>query len=166
MTATIHTHARWVKSETLIQQLADMGVQIHADDPMEGLTFPPIGFGERQVGNLTREEATIYRAFNDLRREVEVIDRNIQGQAMKLLGDRISTSDPNEGNLLHMEPQALQPSMTDEELKSYYAKRQTTGFLYAYLYWTMGDRLGLHQELLAIRAKGVIVSQGKRVVGQ
>lgn len=151
------TTDRWGLSPARLAELEGHGVTLVHEDPLKGLHMAPVAFGETAVGELTHDEAVIFRANREAVATVVEIDREMQAEHMRAMAAKIEAHKDETG---YVEVPYAEVVPTPPE--GYWKTRQLAGHLHALLHYSMGERLGRHHEALGVRAGGVIVSLGNR----
>lgn len=160
----IVTSDRWGLSPARLAELESHGLTMVNEDPIKGLAIKDVQSGEVPIGELTHEEALIFRALWDLRTLVDGIDRGIQGDMMAKLGEVVRSHDAQEPTVV-VEHREIAPEWDGDQKASYFASRQQAGYLHALLHYTLGQRFQLHHWVLGVRAGGVVVKVLERPIG-
>lgn len=150
------TSDRWGLTPERLVELEAHGVTLVHEDPLKGIELPAVAYGETVLGEVTHEEAVIFRALWDYKSKVEAIDRGVQAEAMYAMADQIATHKGNDSTVT-VESDEIKGLLEGDERIGYWHMRQTVGYLHALFHYTLGDRLAQHHVVLGLRSGGQIV---------
>lgn len=161
MGSNVFTSSRWGIASDRLAELEQVGVQVVYGEPLKGLPLPPVAYGETVVGEITGEEASVFRTLWDLKTEVETTDRAIQAEVFDRMSDAITGFDGG-SDVVTVPGHEITECLGAGEREEYWRKRQIVGYLHTLFHYSLGERLGMHHIVLGLRSGGQIVKLGDR----
>ncbi len=155
----VHTHERFMRNTTAdrIAELKAAGVIPDSERTIADLKLPDIQMGEAVIGELTPDEAALYLAYADAKTEVTRLDRELMGDMFYKAGDAFKRGEEDRF--------ALGSGLDAEQMAEYFKLMRRAELLGASFFWTIGERMGVHDHMLGVRTKNRIV-KGRRKWGQ
>lgn len=147
-----------------MKELREQGLDPISQD-FETLDIPAPGAGEKVVGELTQEEAELTYHYMKTAETLETMTREAMGEAIKRIGEAIKHSSSQKDFMEQAGEQALAFTSPEEEQR-YCRLSMLLPHLKAMLYFTIGERLQIHQHVIGIRSKRRIVIKERRLQGR
>jgi hypothetical protein len=152
------THARFMANTTAdrVAELKAAGVIPDTQRTLADIPLSELQMGEAVIGELTPEEAILYIAFFDARAEEKRLGQEVTGDMLHKAGDAVKRGD---------EQFAFGSGADEEAMRDYFRLNRRAELLGASFFWTIGERMKVHDHRLGVRTKGRIV-KGARKWGQ
>lgn len=143
-----------------LKEIREAGAEPITPVDFDSLNLQAPGAGDKVVGELTDAEAEIFYYFVKVSEELELMSRVAMGEALKRVGESIKhTSLKNDHN---MEMAGMAFESPEDEYK-YCRLAQLLPHLKAMIYYTIGERLGIHDYVIGVRSKRRVVTREHRL---
>lgn len=155
--AEIFTDPRFLTPDRILELREHNDVQVSLASALEGLDLQEPRPGEKVVGSLTPEEATLYRDLYEANAHIEGIAREAMGRKLSQLGETLRQSDRHKPLSEILKDPAALDLASDGEMKSFYRAQQRVNMLHACFYYHLGERLDMHEWRMGVRSRGRVV---------
>jgi hypothetical protein len=157
--SNVVTHDRFMKHTTSerVAELKAAGVIPDVTRTLADLKLSELQMGEAVIGELTADETDLYIAYADAKTEVLRLDRELMADQLYQAGDAFKRGEEDKF--------ALGSGLDADQMREYFKLMRRADLLGASFFWTIGERLNIHDHMLGVRTKGRIV-KGKRKWGQ
>lgn len=160
--AQVLTNPRFL-DDVALDRLRKLGIDIKPTAAIDALELPEPRYGEAVVGELTDEEALLFRELYDANQALETRTRELIAAGLTKAGDLIRHSDRHKP-LSEVFKNNESPVSFDNEADGlvYFTLQQRAAMLHATFYFAIGERLGLHDWRLGVRSRARVVKIERR----
>lgn len=158
--SNIKTHSAW---NVDLDALRANGVDIEVKDEYADIALSEPAHGEKLIGELTPDERALYAALVRTHQTLEGLGRDYVGAAIERMGSKIRSSDPTKPLHQQMKDGDIEMDFgSDENRLEFFRLQQQAALLHANLYWSVGERLGVHDWSVGVRTRFRVVKVAQR----
>lgn len=162
MSAEIVTAAKWQLTPERLQELQSQGAIVKADDTerQDGMELPPVSYGETVVGELTDQERDLFLELSDVHDTVEQRARECVAAHLRKASEELLDGSVQPPAMVGQQsPMVFQD---DDEAKYFFKEQKRLAYLHSCFHFVLGERLGLHEFVLGVRAGWRVVKVKRR----